>query len=69
MSSIAWDPEGVVGGYPIDNGKPPKQAPAGRICANPTCTTVLSIYNVDDQRCAPCQRAAGTNVRCGGTAS
>lgn len=47
-------------------GDPPPTKPAGRVCAGANCSTRLSIYNVDSDKCAPCQRREGVTVRCAG---
>lgn len=36
------------GKFPGKQGRPPRQGRAGRVCADETCQTVLSVYNAGD---------------------
>jgi hypothetical protein len=42
-----------IGGMLIGGNPPPKQAKPGRVCSDPGCKTVLSIYNTGQDKCSP----------------
>jgi len=43
--------ETVSGEVPSDHGRPPPRFAQGRVCADPECTTRLSVYN-ESQYCS-----------------
>jgi hypothetical protein len=54
--------ETVTGEFPNDHDRPPRKFAQGRVCAEPGCSTRLSIYN-EGEHCSLHMVAVAPRVR------